>query len=84
MAMLCFLGMWALYFWLARICLRGSVATARAKGRTTSDAREAPLVEGSPIPSPPSGSRRTGRRTVPDPVTDLESAADASRFRHAR
>ncbi len=38
MAMLCFLGMWALYFWLARICLRGSVATSRAKDRTTIEA----------------------------------------------
>ncbi len=48
MAMLCFLGMWALYFWLARICLRGSVATARAKGRTTSDARDSASRGGVP------------------------------------
>lgn len=48
MAMLCFLGMWALYIWLARTCLRKSVATARATDRTSMDAPGSPLRGGVP------------------------------------
>ncbi len=37
MAILFFLGMWAIYFWLARICIRKSVAV-KATGRRTTEA----------------------------------------------
>lgn len=39
MAILCFLGMWALYIWLVQKCVLGSVAAIGAKDRNDFGAR---------------------------------------------
>lgn len=63
MAMLCFFGMWALYFWLVRKCVLRSVAGTNPEDRN--EARGSlPRLE---VPDTvPVESRRTGQRTMSD------------------
>ena len=66
MAMLFLLGMWVFYFCVARKCLRMSAAAIKAGGHNSRTIWEAVLVCRFQTLCRPSGSRRTGQRTMSD------------------